>query len=171
MTTIPEALDATRRALEAEPARAIARVRAEGRLEGGTDVAVRMGAHSVTIDEPKSVGGGGAGPNPVQLVLGSLASCQAITYRWWAEILGIRLDSVTVQVEGDLDLRGFLGFDPDAPAGLATVTCRATVEGPEEPARYEELARAVDAHCPVLEVFRQPVAVEREMVIGGGSPP
>ena len=82
--TLSDAVDATRRALEAEPARAIAHLRTEGRLEAGTEVAVRMGAHALTADEPKSVGGGGAGANPVQLVLGSLASCQAITYRYWA---------------------------------------------------------------------------------------
>jgi uncharacterized OsmC-like protein len=165
--SILAAVDATRTALEKEPGRAVVRLRTEARLEEGTEVAVRAGAHTLTVDEPVSVGGGGAGPNPVQLVLASLASCQAITYRYWAELLGIRLEAVTVRVEGDLDMRGFLGFDPAAPAGASAVQCMVTVEGPEEAGRYEELRRAVDAHCPVLDVFSKPVAVERHLEIGG----
>ena len=167
--TILAAVDATRTALEKDPSRAVVRVRTEARLDAGTEVGVRAGAHTLTVDEPVSVGGTGAGPNPVQLVLASLASCQAITYRYWAELLGIRLDAVTVRVEGDLDMRGFLGFDPDASAGATAVRCTVTVEGPEEPERYEELRRNVDAHCPVLDVFSQPVAVERHLEIAGAA--
>lgn len=164
--TILAAVDATRTALEKEPGRAVVRLRTEARLEEGTQVAVQAGRHTLTVDEPVSMGGTGAGPNPVQLVLATLASCQAITYRYWAELLGIRLDAITVRVEGDLDMRGFLGFDPDTPAGATAVRCVVTVEGPEEAERYEELRRSVDSHCPVLDVFTQPVAVERILEIG-----
>ncbi len=167
--TILAAVDATRTTLEKEPSRAVSRLRTEARLGEGTQVAVRAGSHTLTVDEPVSVGGTGTGPNPVQLVFASLASCQAITYRYWAELLGIRLDAVTVRVEGDLDIRGFLGFDPDAPAGATAVRCAVTVEGPEDAGRYEELRRNVDAHCPVLDVFSKAVAVERHLEIGGAA--
>jgi len=165
--SILEAVDATRTALEKEPGRAVVRVQTEARLEAGTKVAVQAGRHSLTVDEPPSVGGTGTGPNPVQLVLATLASCQAITYRYWAELLGIRLDAVTVRVEGDLDVRGILGLDPDAPPGPTAVRCTVTVEGPEEAARYEELRRSVDAHCPVLDVFTMALPVERILEVGG----
>jgi uncharacterized OsmC-like protein len=164
--SILAAVDATRTILETDPGRAVVRVKTEARLEEGTQVTVQAGRHTLTVDEPPSVGGTGAGPNPVQLVLATLASCQAITYRYWAELLGIRLDAVTVRVEGDLDVRGVLGLDPDAPAGPTAVRCIVTVEGPEEAARYEELRRSVDTHCPVLDVFTMPLAVERSLEIG-----
>ena len=167
--SILAAVDATRTTLENEPGRAVVRLRTEARLEAGTQVAVQAGRHTLTVDEPPSVGGTGAGPNPVQLVLASLASCQAITYRYWAELLGIRLDAVTVRVEGDLDMRGFLGFDPDAPAGATAVRCTVTVEGPEGAERYEELRRNVDAHCPVLDVFTKALPVERTLEVGNSE--
>jgi putative redox protein len=69
-------------------------------------------------------------------------------------------------VEGDLDVRGVLGLDPHAPAGPTAVRCVVTVEGPEEAERYEELRRSVDTHCPVLDVFTMPLAVERSLEIG-----
>jgi len=162
---ISDAIDATRQRFQAEPGRAQVTVRAEARLDGGTAVSIRTGAHTLAADEPTSMGGGGTAANPVQLVLASLGSCQAITYRYWAELLGVTLDAVSVRVEGEVDVRGFLGFDPDPSPGLASVRCTVVVEGPEEPGRYHQLAEAVDAHCPVLDVFSRPVPVERVLEV------
>lgn len=163
--TIRDAIDATRRSVDTDPSRAQVVLRAEARLGGGTEVSIRTGAHTLAADEPASMGGGGGAANPVQLALAALGSCQAITYRYWAELLGVRVDAVTVRVDGDLDVRGFLGFDPEARPGLSAVRFTVTVEGPEEPNRYEELARAVDAHCPVLDVFSHPVPVDRRLEV------
>ena len=65
--------------------------------------------HRGRADEPRSVGGTDTAQSPVELLLTSLATCQAITYRLWAAELGIALDRVEVEVTGDIDLRGFLG--------------------------------------------------------------
>ena len=164
--TVRDAVDAVRRSLEGDPARAVARLRTEASLVGVTEVTVRMGAHEVTVDEPKSVGGTGVAANPVQLALAALGSCQAITYRYWADILGLQLDGVTVRVEGDVDVRGFFGFDPQVRPGVDGVRCLVTLHGPEPPARYEKLAAAVDAHCPVLDIFSRPVPVDRHVEVG-----
>jgi putative redox protein len=57
----------------------------------------RIRQFSVTVDEPPSLGGSDAGPNPVELVLAALATCQEITYRAYATALGVPLESVSVQ--------------------------------------------------------------------------
>lgn len=167
--SILDAVDAVRTVFEKDPGRAAVRIRAEARLEEGTAVVIQAGTHSLAADEPKSVGGTGTAPNPIQMVLSSLASCQAITYRYWSELLGIRLDAITVRVEGDVDQRGFFGFAEDVPAGPTPVRCTVTVEGPESPERYEELRRSVDAHCPVLDVFTTALAVERHLEVGAAG--
>ncbi|MGH9034730.1 MAG: OsmC family protein [Acidimicrobiia bacterium] len=159
--SILEAVDAIRMKLEEEPGRAVVRLGAEARLEEGMAVAVQARAFELAVDEPVSVGGTNTGPSPVQLVLASLASCQAITYRYWSEFLGIRLDALTVQAEGDIDQRGLLGLADGVPAGVTAVRVTITVEGPERAERYEELRRAVDAHCPLLDIFTQALTVER----------
>jgi uncharacterized OsmC-like protein len=167
--SILDAVDAVRTKLEQEPGRAVVRMGAEARLEEGTAVTVQARAFALTVDEPVSVGGTNTGPSPVQLVLASLASCQAITYRYWSEFLGIRLDALTVKAEGDIDQRGLLGFADGVPAGVSAVRVTVTVEGPETAERYEELRRSVDAHCPLLDVFTHPVAVERILEIAGSE--
>jgi uncharacterized OsmC-like protein len=107
--------------------------------------------------------------NPVQDALASLGSCQAITYRFWAEQLGIAVDSVAVRAEGDLDLRGFFGVDETVRPGFTAIRLDVTVTGPESPQRYQELAAAVDEHCPVLDLFRNPVPVTRTLAGGAGQ--
>jgi uncharacterized OsmC-like protein len=99
----------------------------------------------------------------VQYALASLGSCQAITYRFWAEQLGISFDSLTVRVEGDLDIRGFFGFDDTVRPGFSAIRVDVTVTGPGSDERYSELAAAVDAHCPVLDLFKNPVPVTRTL--------
>ena len=96
----------TRKVLAGDATKGHAVFAAEGTLVGVTEVDIRTGAHSFKVDEPASVGGANVAANPVQYALASLGACQAITYRIWAAQLGIDLDTVTVRVEGDLDLRG-----------------------------------------------------------------
>jgi uncharacterized OsmC-like protein len=153
----------TRQAFAGDAARAHVVLSAQGTLVGVTEVDVTTGAHSFAVDEPRSIGGGGAAASPVQYALASLGSCQAITYRFWAAHLGITLDSVTVRVEGDLDLRGFFGVNDGVRPGFTAIRVEVTVAGPESEERYAELAAAVDAHCPVLDLFQNPVPVSRAL--------
>ena len=153
----------TRKAVADDPANAQALFAAQGTLVGVTEVDMRTGAHSFTVDEPPSLGGADVAANPVQYALASLGSCQAITYRFWAEQLGIEFETVSVRVEGDLDIRGFFGFDDSVRPGLSAVRIEVIVTGPESPGRYQELADAVDQHCPVLDLFANPVPVTRTL--------
>src|SRR5918999_3440972 len=105
--TIRDAIAAVRQKVGDEPARAIVKLRAEGRMGEGTRVDMRVGSFEVGVDEPVSVGGTGTAPNPVQLALAALGSCQAITYRYWAEQLGLRLAGVIITVEADFDTGAF----------------------------------------------------------------
>ena len=161
--TIRDAVDAARRKVGDEPARAVVHLRTEARMGGGTRVDLRAGGFEFAADEPVSVGGTGSAPNPVQMALAALGSCQAITYRYWAEELGLRLDSVTITVEADFDTGAFFGFPGAGTPAPSAVRCAVALEGPEPAARYEELVAAVDEHCPVLDLFTRPVPVERSV--------
>ena len=151
----------TRKAVADDAANAQAVFSAQGTLVGITEVDIRTGTHTFKVDEPPALGGADAAANPVQYALASLGSCQAITYRFWAEQLGIPFDSLTVRLEGDLDIRGFFGFDDAVRPGLSAIRVEVTVAGPESDERYAELAAAVDAHCPVLDLFTNSVPVTR----------
>lgn len=148
----------------ADPARGRPVFRASGTGGAGLRAEIRIGDHTLVADEGPALGGSHAGPNPVEYALAALLSCQVVTYRVWAVKLGVPLDGVTVDVEGDLDVRGFLGFDDAVRPGFGGVRIRVTLDGPADPVRYRELADAVDAHCPVLDLFRNPTPVTVEVV-------
>jgi uncharacterized OsmC-like protein len=163
--TIRDAVDATRQKVGDDPARAVVRLRTEAHMGEGTRVEIRAGAFEFAADEPVSVGGTGTAANPVQLALAALGSCQAITYRYWAEELGLRLHSVTVTVEANFDTGAFFGFPGAGTPAPSGVRCSVALEGPEPAGRYDELAAAVDEHCPVLDLFCRPVPVERAVTM------
>jgi len=155
----------TKTALSSDPAQAQAKFEAHHDLVGPCEVTVKVGSgHKFTVDEPEALEGGNVAANPVEYALAALGSCQAITYRVWAAQLAIKLDKVEISIDGDIDLRGFFGIDDGIRAGFNTVRINVSLGGPESAARYEELAEAVDAHCPVLDLFRNPVPVERKLV-------
>jgi putative redox protein len=154
--------------LRAEPGRAAVTMRTEVTLAGEElRCEAPLRSHVVTADEPRSVGGDDSAPNPVEIALAAVATCQAITYRVWATKLGVRLDRVRIEAEGDFDSRGFFGLDDSVTPGLAAVRLRVDLDGPEPAERYRDLADAVDRHCPVLDLLSRPVPVER--VLGGAG--
>ena len=162
LTTV---VHATRTALSSAPDQAKAKFEAHSHLVGPTEVSVKVGSgHTFSVDEPEALGGANAAANPVEYALAALGSCQAITYRVWAAQLGIKLDRVEIGIDGDIDLRGFFGIDDSVRAGFNAVRINVRLSGPESPDRYRELASAVDAHCPVLDLFQNPVPVQRELI-------
>ncbi len=121
-----------------------------------TDSTIR--SFKVRNDEPAELGGTDTGPNPVEAVLAALGSCQAIVYRAYANALGLAIDRVEVETRGHLDIRGFLG-DPAVPAGFERVIFTTRVVSSEPAEKIEALARAVEQHCPVLDILKRPIAV------------
>ncbi|WP_242421640.1 OsmC family protein, partial [Mycobacterium ulcerans] len=104
-------------------------------------------------------------PNPVEYYLASLLSCQIVTWRFWAAKLGISVDDISATAEGDLDVQGFFGFADDVRCGFQQVRVVITVTGPEPAERYRQLQAAVDAHCPVLDLTRNPTPVHTRVEI------
>lgn len=133
-------------------------------LSSGLRMDVDIRDHRITVDEPRALGGTDKGPNPVELMLAALTTCQAITYRVWAMKLGIALDSVNVEADGEIDLRGFFGVDDNVRPGYSAIRLRVQLAGPETAERYRELAETVDRHCPVHDIAGKPVPIERNLV-------
>lgn len=114
---------------------------------------------TLDIDEPPQLGGTDKGPNPVELVLAALGTCQEIVYAAYAAVLGIPLDSLKITVKGYLDARGLFGIAP-VPSGFSEIEYEVDIKSPAEPARIKELADTVNAHCPVLDTLQRPIDVK-----------
>jgi putative redox protein len=125
----------------------------------------------LTLDEPPALGGADAGPSPVELVLAALGACQEMTYRLYAENLGIPLNHVSVKVEGRQDLRGFLAVDEAVRPGLRDIRATVEIDSPAQPEEIERLRRIVEDHCPVLDILRNVTPTKLEIVHNAGRQP
>jgi uncharacterized OsmC-like protein len=143
-----------------DPAAAALTYRVSGAGEGAVATRVRAGRHEFLIDEPGALAGDDVAASPVEVALGALVACQIVVYRLYAHALGIRLDDIRIDAEGDLDARRLFGLDESVRPGFGAVRLVVTVTGPESEERYQELRRAVDAHCPVLDLFANPTPVD-----------
>ena len=150
---------ATADAVAADPANARVVFQAAATAHDAVASTITLGQYQIEVDEPPTLGGAAKAPNPVEYYLASLLSCQIVTWRFWAEKLGITVDEITARAEGDLDVRGFFGLDTDIRSGFQEVRVIVKVRGPETAERYRELQQAVDAHCPVLDLTRNATPV------------
>ena len=132
--------------------------------EGSVASRITAGKHVFFVDEPAALAGDDVAASPVEYALGALISCQIVVYRLYAQNLGIRVDSISAEAEGDLDVRGLFGVDESVRPGFSAVRLTVRVTGPESDARYEDLHAAVDAHCPVLDLFANSTPVTVTLV-------
>lgn len=121
----------------------------------------------ISIDEPADLGGTDRGPNPVEIVLLALGTCQEIVYRAYAAVMGIELESVKCDVRGYLDLRGLFGMDANTPAGFQKVIFETEVKSSATREQIAKLVHIVETHCPVLNTLQAPVNVAGSVVVNG----
>jgi len=122
---------------------------------------------AMTIDEPPVLAGKDAGMSPVELVLVSLGTCQEIMYAAYASVMDIKLDSVKVNVKGNLDLRGLFGMDESVPAGFTDITFETTLVSSADNESLLKLVSAAESNCPVLDMLTRQVPVDGTVTING----
>ena len=114
-------------------------------------------------DEPPVLLGGNAGPNAVEVVLHALTSCLTVGFIYNAAAQGIEVRSMDYDIEGELDLRAFLGLSKDVRPGYNSITVRYRVDADAPREKLEELCEYVQATSPVMDMLRNPVPVNVEL--------
>ncbi|HWC42674.1 MAG TPA: OsmC family protein [Actinomycetota bacterium] len=109
----------------------------------------------------RAVGGLHDLPNPGELLCVALAACQDATMRMLADLLGVELLDLTVEVTGTLDVRGTLGLDPAVPVGFQRMTCttRVTVPAGTDLGLLARLEAGARRSCVNLDTLRRGVPV------------
>jgi len=132
-----------------------------------TTCSVDLGRLIQAAEAHPGVGGAGTAACSGDLLLGALAACAQLTCQMVAESMGIETTRIEVIVDGDLDLRGTLGVDRDAPVGFSAIRVRFEVEAPgATPEQLDDLQRKAERYCTVLQTLRRPPSIESELAAG-----
>lgn len=161
-TKFKEIFDATQSALKQTPSQSEVWYETQTRLGAGVDSTASVRQFSVRVDEPDGLGGLDTAPSPVEYILVALGSCQEITYRLYADALGIPLNGVSVKLKALLDLRGFFAVDDAVKPGFQRIEAVVTFDSPASEDDLRRLKETVDRHCPVLDILRNPLPVSIE---------
>jgi uncharacterized OsmC-like protein len=114
-------------------------------------------------DEPPILAGEDKGANPVEHLLNALAACMTTTMVYHAAARGIKLEEVESELEGDLDLRGFLAISDDVRSGYQNIRVKFKVKtDAENVERLKALARLSPVFDVVSNGTRVDVQIERK---------
>jgi uncharacterized OsmC-like protein len=116
-------------------------------------------------DEPEQILGERAGPNAVELLLGALGSCLSVGYAANAAAMGIELHDLRFELEGDVDLRGFLGISEDVRPGYNTVTCTVYIDADASEDELAELRERVESTSPLMDTITNAVQLNTDLVV------
>ncbi len=119
------------------------------------EIAHKQAFHLVA-DEPAILAGNDNGANPVEHLLHALASCLTTSMVAHAAVRGIEIEEMESELEGDIDLNGFLGLNSETPKGFTRIQVKFRVKAsPQDLKVIESLA----AFSPVLNTLTNGVPV------------
>lgn len=135
-----------------EPAAAVVTLTARATLGEGITCNVETGRAIATAGLHRATGGDGADLCSGDMLLEALAACAGVTMRAVAASLAIPVEG-TVTAEGDLDFRGTLGVDREAPVGFRAIRVRFDLDTDADEGRLAKLLELTERYCVVLQTL------------------
>ena len=129
---------------------------------GGKKVQRRF---SIDIDEPLELGGSNSFANPQEHLIAALNACITVGYVAQCAVRGIALESLVIETDGKIDLRGFLGIDSAVPAGYENLNYTVRIKGNGTKAQFAEIHQAVMATSPNFYNLSRAVTLKPALVV------
>jgi uncharacterized OsmC-like protein len=143
----------------ADPDAAVLTLHAEGSLSSSeVSCTIEVGQALVEAGLHPATGGTGALACSGDLLLQALVACAGVTLRSVATNRDLEV-SGTLRAEGDLDFRGTLGLDPDAPVGFRAIRLIFDLDASASPEELDALIETTERYCVVLQTITGGVPV------------
>jgi uncharacterized OsmC-like protein len=134
------------------PESALITLEADGTLDEGISCSVDTGRALVKAGLHPGTGGDGSLACSGDMLLQALAACAGVTMRSVATSMGIEV-SGTVHAEGDLDWRGTMAVEKEAPVGFKAIRMRFELESEASDEELDTLQRLTERYCVVLQTL------------------
>jgi hypothetical protein len=112
-------------------------------------------------DEPPVLLSNDKAPNPAEYVLHALLGCMTTTTLYKAAAQGVEIESMRSEIEGDLDLQGMLGLDPDVRPGYQEIRAKLFIKTRGMPEDLQNLYRS----SPVFDTLARPVPIRVQVIL------
>ncbi|MGZ4560505.1 MAG: OsmC family protein [Mycobacteriaceae bacterium] len=140
-----------------DKASAVVTMHASGSLEGdGVTCSVDTGRAVVRAGLHPAGGGDGSSACSGDMLLQALVACAGVTLRAVATSMGVDIRSGVVHAEGDLDVRGTLGVDKQAPVGFRDIRLSFDMQTDAEPDVLATLIKLTERYCVVYQTIMHP---------------
>ena len=142
------------------------RLKYRARLSGkeGFHVSSTIRKHGIDIDESPAVGGTDKGPNPLELLLTALGSCQIILIKMYAKKFKVKVNSIETNVEGEIDVRGFQNV-PGVRSGFQNIKVYSKLDAEGDAQNIDALIKTAEKCCPIFDTVSHGVPVESQVDI------
>ena len=138
-------------------------LRAGGSLgEEGITCRVDTGRQLAEAGLHPATGGDGTSLCSGDMLLESLVACAGVTLRAVATALEIPVRGGRVTAEGDLDFRGTLAVDRDAPIGIQSIRMHFQLDTDADDEQLATLVKLTERYCVVLQTLAQATEVSVE---------
>ena len=111
-------------------------------------------------DEPEVLMGSGTAPNSIATLMQALASCLSVSMVYHAAARDITIDRLTIHIDGDIDLHGFLGLSSEVRPGFQDIRVTVDVQSQAPREDVEELLRYAQKVSPIVDTLRNRIPVE-----------
>jgi uncharacterized OsmC-like protein len=136
-----------------EPDAALVTLSASGDLGDGVSCSVQSGRALAEAGLHPASGGDGSLLCSGDMLLEALVACAGVTLQAVATSLGIPVSTGRVRAEGDLDFRGTLGVDRDAPVGFRTIRLSFDLDTEADEQQLATLLRLTERYCVVYQTL------------------
>ena len=145
----------------ADPRSAIITLEAEGRL-GDENISCKISTGKAMVEAGlhPATGGDGLSACSGDMLLEALVACAGVTLKAVATALAIPLRGGSVRAEGDLDFRGTLGVDKQAPVGFRDIRLSFVLDTDADPEQLETLQKLTERYCVIYQTLTNPPPVE-----------
>jgi len=131
-------------------------------LKEGLTFEAKTRKFSLLIDEPINLGGKDTGPNPVEYLLFALGGCLGITIQTVAKEMNININSLKINLKGELNPMRFMGKNFSERAGYKNINVEIDMKSNESREKLEELIKKVEERCPISDNIRNvtPISIQ-----------
>jgi uncharacterized OsmC-like protein len=120
---------------------------------------------NISTDEPLELGGTNQNANPQETLMAALNACMMVGYVVGCAMEGIELEELRIETKGEIDLRGFLGLDPDVKQGYDEIHYTVHIKGNGTEEQFRKVHETVTATSPNRYNVANPIRLTSDLVI------